>query len=186
MVRRRRIEGDKEVDLAALVDIFSNMLFFLIATVSFLQLKTLNAAVPTLSASAVSTGKSIDITVEIRADGYHLNATGEPADKSVKFTPVNKTIGRKDGRLDSRELTRDLWEIKKLAPDVKNIIISPEPAIVFDEIIQTMDATREMPSILDPKKKVPLFTRPIVTPLANHDPEPAPNAAMPDDPRGVP
>ena len=42
MVRRRKLE-EKEPDLAALVDVLANMLFFLLATVTFLQLKTLNA-----------------------------------------------------------------------------------------------------------------------------------------------
>ena len=60
-MRRKRHE-EKEVDLAALVDILSNMLFFLLTTVSFLQLKTLNASVPALSTGPVSTGRAVDVT----------------------------------------------------------------------------------------------------------------------------
>src|SRR3954470_16029085 len=93
-MRRGKIEGDKEVDLAALVDILGNMLFFLLATVSFLQLKTLNAAVPALSSGPVSTGKAVDVSVEVRPAGFSLKAVGEAADPSKHFTPVSLDIPR--------------------------------------------------------------------------------------------
>jgi biopolymer transport protein ExbD len=169
-MRPRKRHEEKEVDLAALVDIFSNMLFFLLATVSFLQLKTLNAAVPALSTSAVTTGKAVDVTVEIKRDGFVLKATGDAADPNVKFKPVQLDIGRNsDGTLDAKKLTKELWEIKKQAPETKNIMIFPEQGIVFEDIVKTMDASREMPSLIDPNKKVPLFTRPVLSELVTGD-----------------
>jgi biopolymer transport protein ExbD len=171
-MRRRKREEDREVDLAALVDVLANMLFFLLATVTFLQLKTLNAAVPALSTGAVSTGKSVDVSVEIRASGYVVAATGESPNKDSGFRPVNIEIPRKGAELDDAELTKQLWEIKKTAPEVKNIMIFPEQGVVFDEIVRTMDATREMPSMLDPRKKVPLFTRPVLSELVTEDDKP--------------
>src|SRR3954470_16371855 len=93
-MRRGKIEGDKEVDLAALVDILGNMLFFLLATVSFLQLKTLNAAVPALTAGPPSTGKAVDVSVEVKAAGYVLKATGEPQSPNPAWRPVSIEIPR--------------------------------------------------------------------------------------------
>ncbi len=177
MPRRRKIDGDKEVDLAALVDILSNMLFFLLATVSFLQLKTLNTAVPALSTGPVSTGKSVDVSVEVRSTGYVLKATGEAADPNSTFQPVQRDIPRISDAstckaqkavapcLDRKKLTKEAWEIKKQAPETKVVMIFPEQTVPFEEIVQTMDATREMPSIIDPNKKVPLFTRPVLSEL---------------------
>jgi biopolymer transport protein ExbD len=166
MRRGRRHHEDREVDLAALVDVLSNMLFFLLATVTFLQLKTLNAAVPALSKGDVSTGKAVDVSVEIRATGYALKASGDPADKRQAALAVQKDLPRRgDGHLDTKALTRELWDIKKVAPEVKNIMIFPEQGVLFEEIVQTMDASRDMPSILDPKKRVPLFTRPVLSEL---------------------
>jgi biopolymer transport protein ExbD len=165
MLRARTRHEEKEVDLAALVDVLANMLFFLLATVTFLQLKTLNAAVPALTTGEVSTGKAVDVSLEIRAAGYVLKANGEPADRKVPALAISRDVPRKDGKLDTKTLTRELWDIKKVAPEVKNIMIFPEPGILFDEIVLTMDSTREMPSILDPKKRVPLFTRPVLSEL---------------------
>jgi biopolymer transport protein ExbD len=173
MRRSRHRHEDREVDLAALVDVLANMLFFLLATVTFLQLKTLNAAVPALSKGDVSTGKAVDVTVEIRGAGYALKASGEPADKKQAALAIQKELPRKsDGQLDTKSLTRELWDIKKLAPEVKNIMIFPEQGIVFDEIVQTMDASRDMPSLLDPRKRVPLFTRPVLSELVVDDEPP--------------
>lgn len=172
-MRPRKPHEEKEVDLAALVDILSNMLFFLLATVSFLQLKTLNAAVPALSTGAVSTGKAVDVSVEVKSTGFVLKAQGEAADPNVKFKPVQIEIARNgDGSLDAKALTKELWEIKKQAPETKNIMIFPEQGIMFEDIVKTMDASREMPSIVDPKKKVPLFTRPVLSELVTGDEQP--------------
>jgi hypothetical protein len=177
MPRKRKIDGEREVDLAALVDILGNMLFFLLATVSFLQLKTLNASVPALSSGAVSTGKAVDVTVEVKQTGYVLKANGEAADPSTKFHPVQIEIPRiTDGAactavkaqapcLDRKRLTKELWEIKKQTPETKNIMIFPEQGTQFADIVFTMDASREMPSIIDPNKKVSLFSRPVLSEL---------------------
>jgi len=172
MVKRRAHE-EKEVDLAALVDVLSNMLFFLLATVTFLQLKTLNAAVPALSTGPVSTGKAVDVSVEIHPTGFALKASGDPADKSQGSLQVQLDIPRTgDGKLDTKALTAALWDIKKKAPETKNIMIFPEQGTQFEEIVQTMDASREMKSILDSKKKVPLFTRPVLSELVTDDDKP--------------
>ncbi len=171
MVRRRKQEG-REVDLAALVDILANMLFFLLATVTFLQLKTLNAAVPALTTGPVSTDKVVNVSIEIHPAGFTLKASGDAADKGIGAINVSKDITRKgDNHLDSKALTAELWDIKKQTPETKNIMIFPEEGTPFEEIVQTMDASREMPSILDPRKKVPLFTRPVLSELvAGADP----------------
>lgn len=162
MSKRRAIEGEKEVDLAALVDIFSNMLFFLLATVSFLQLKTLNAAVPIASSAAVSTGKGVDVALAITDKGYVVDAhgtgvTGEKVD-------IHQELPRLNGALEPLKLTEVLATVRKVTPlDNKAIIIQAESLIPFQEIVLSMDASRDMPSKINPKTKVPLFTRPVLS-----------------------
>jgi hypothetical protein len=184
--RKRKIEGEKEVDLAALVDILGNMLFFLLATVSFLQLKTLNASVPALSSGPVTTDKVVNVSVEVRTAGYALKAQGDPADPNGKHIDVQLEIPRINDAekckqvkapspcLDVKRLTKELWEVKKAAPETKNIMIFPEQGSPFQDIVMTMDASREMPSILDANKKVPLFTRPVLSELVEKDVVPGP------------
>ncbi len=170
MLKRRRKHEGSELDLAPLVDVLGNMLFFLLATVSFLQLKTLNAALPALSKSADVSTKAVNVSIEITAAGYLLKAEGDPADASAGKVSVQKHIVRApNGALDGKALAKELWEVKKRTPETKNIMIFPEPGILFEDIVKTMDASREMPSIVDPKKKVPLFTRPVLSELVTGD-----------------
>ena len=161
---RRRTMEEPELNLAALIDIFSIMLFFLMTTVTFLTLRTLNAAVPAISKGAVSTTDGVNVSVEIKADGYVLKATGTPEGRSERVN-VDEQIARDQGRLDRKKLTELLWQIKKKAPETKNIMIFPEDGIPFQEVVLTMDASREMPSIVNPKKRVSLFTRPVLSEL---------------------
>lgn len=161
-MRPRKKHEEREVDLAALVDVMANMIFFLMATVTFLTLRTVNATVPAMSSGKVDTGKSVDVSVEVTSAGFVLKATGETQDG--KKVAEEERIARKgDGKLDTRALTKQLWEIKKLAPEQKNIIIIPEDAIAFEDVVAAMDASRDMPSIVDPSKRVPLFPRPVLS-----------------------
>lgn len=168
---RRRKPEEYELNLAALIDIFSTMLFFLMTTVSFLSLKTLNASVPALSKGDVSTDDAVNASVRITDEGYIFQASGQPADSSQKALEVSVTIPKKKGLLDdeatwdAKTLTEECWKVKKVAPEVKNIMIFPEPDVPFNTVVVTMDATREMPSIIDPSKRVPLFTRPVLSEL---------------------
>jgi hypothetical protein len=147
------------------------MLFFLMTTVTFLSLKTLNASVPALSKGDVSTDDGVNVSLNIKPDGYQLQASGQPADASQKALSIDMQIPRVKGimdpqpMLDTTKLTKELWEIKKVAPEVKNIMIFPAPDTPFEEVIASMDASREMPSIINPRKRVPLFTRPVLSEL---------------------
>lgn len=161
-MRVRKKHEEREVDLAALVDIMANMIFFLMATVTFLTLRTVNAAVPAMSSGAVDTGKSVDVTLEVTAAGFVVRASGEAPD-GKPVAEEERIARRGDGRLDGRALTKRLWEIKKIVPEQKNIIIIPEDNIPFEDVIVAMDASRDMPSIVDPRKRVPLFPRPVLS-----------------------
>lgn len=168
---RRRKPEHKELNIAALIDIFSTMLFFLMTTVTFMSLKTLNAAVPALSKGEVSTDDGVNVSVRVTEEGYVFTAGGQPADTSQKALDVTVEIPRTKGVLDDRprwdakKLTEECWKVKKVAPEVKNIMIFPEPDVPFDAVVLTMDATREMPSIIDASKRVPLFSRPVLSEL---------------------
>ena len=167
-MRRSRME-EVELNLAALIDIFSIMLFFLMTTVSFLTLKTLNASVPAAAkkGESVDTKDGVNVSVEIKTEGYVLKASGQPANQSASRLNLDKTIPRAgDGQLQPKKLTEELWEIKKVASEVKAIMIFPEDGMRFQDIIATMDASRDMPSIIDRRKRVQLFPRPVLSELS--------------------
>ena len=168
---RRKLEPEG-LNLNSMIDILSIMLFFLMTTVSFLTLKTLNASVPKVSSGAVSTGNGVDVSVEILKEGYRLKASGQPEDPSQKPLAIDKMIPLRapdvlhqetEPQLDEKALTAALWDIKKVAPEVKVILIFPKDDTPFQSIIRTMDAAREKRSTLDRNKVVPMFTKPVLS-----------------------
>jgi len=167
MIRRKKFEQG-ELNLAPLIDIFANMLFFLMTTVSFLTLKTLNASVPAMAkpGEKVDTLDQVNVSVEVLPEGYVLKASGQPDDKSARRMDLSKSIARKSsGELDTEELTEELWEVKKAASSQKVVMIFPAENIPFQDVIATMDATRDMASLVDPTKRVLLFPRPVLSEL---------------------
>ena len=106
------------------------------------------------------------VSVEITPEGYRLKASGQPQNTNEKRMAIDERIPRKGEDLAAKKLTARLWEIKKKAPEVRTVMIFPEDGTLFQDIILTMDHSREMPSILDKKKTVPLFTRPVLSELA--------------------
>lgn len=167
MMRRKKID-DVELNLAPLIDIFANMLFFLMTTVSFLTLKTLNASVPAMAkpGEKVDTLDQVNVSVEVLPEGFVLKASGQPDDKSARRLELSKTIARRsNGQLDVDELTDELWEVKKVASSQKVVMIFPAANIPFQDVVATMDATRDMASLVDPKKRVLLFPRPVLSEL---------------------
>ena len=118
----------------------------------------------------MSTKDGVNVAVEIREDGFVLTASGSPEDKKEAPLAVNQTIPLlaqpEDGlQHDIDQLSRALWDIKKKAPEVKNIMINPGPGTPFHIVIATMDATRERRSDVDKSRSIPLFTRPVLTEL---------------------
>jgi biopolymer transport protein ExbD len=169
MAIKRRVVEDTELNLAALIDIFSIMLFFLMTTVTFLTLKTLNASVPAAAkkGESVDTKDGVNVSLEIKTEGYVLKASGQPENRGASRLNIDKIIPRdSDGQLKTKKLTEELWEIKKVASEVKAIMLFPEDGTKFQDVISTMDASRDMPSIIDPKKRVQLFPRPVLSELA--------------------
>ena len=98
-----------------------------------------------------------------------IKILGEDQDSAAAAAKALGEIGTAEA---AKALTAELWDIKKKTPETKNIMIFPEQGTPFEEIVQTMDAAREMPSILDAKKKVPLFTRPVLSELVTDDDKP--------------
>lgn len=167
-MKRRKMVATEELNLAPLIDILSNMLFFLMTTVSFLTLKTLNASVPAMAkpGEKVDTLDQVNVSVEVLPEGFVLKASGQPDDKSARRLELSKTIPRRSsGELDAKELTEELWEVKKVASSQKTVMIFPADGILFQDIVATMDATRDMASLVDPTKRVLLFPRPVLSEL---------------------
>lgn len=146
-----------DLNLTALMDILSNILFFLLASFGAAVISVVSASVPVASvdeSDGAKTDDAVTMTVAISASGYRITGSSEtlPDEQLDRLKvslprtsqmPKDPPAGSKLKELDFPKLTEALYRIKKAYPKSESVIIVPEPSILYDEVIQTMDACRE-------------------------------------------
>ncbi len=145
-----------DLNLTALMDILSNLLFFLLASFGAAVISVVSASVPVASSEESDVAKSDDaitMTVAIDGHGYRLSAGSESLPPEA-LEPLKAKIPRTASRpadalpgspneLDFAMLNQALLRVKSAYPKSETVILVPDPAILYDEVVQTMDACRE-------------------------------------------
>lgn len=138
------------------MDILSNILFFLLASFGAAVISVVSASVPVTSideSDGAKTDDAVTMTVAINATGFRVTASSETLSpeqlEGIKLTlprtakPPKDTPKAKLNELDFPKLTEALFRVKRAYPKSESVIIVPEPTILYDEVVQTMDACRE-------------------------------------------
>lgn len=165
--------GSVDLNLTPLMDVMSNILFFLLASVGASVVALLPASVPTRSDSAGSAEPARDqvmVTLQLAPVGFTANLQNEslPA-AELQALRFSLPAGAGPWALPYEALTAKLWEIKKKYPASDTIILLPEPKVPYDVIIRTMDAARGLLPPGSPgregQKNVNLFTKVVISDL---------------------
>jgi biopolymer transport protein ExbD len=135
-----------DLNLAPLMDVLSNVLFFLLAGFGAAIVSVLNASIPTVgdvSAEALEKARhTVTVILRVQDDGYSIQgqSTGlKPKDQESMRVHLPK-IG---DDYDTRSLSSFLYTIKTKYPASDTVIIVPDPTIKYEKIIETMDASRD-------------------------------------------
>lgn len=145
-----------DLNLTALMDILSNLLFFLLASFGAAVISVVSASVPVASTGESDVAKSDDavtMTVNINERGFRVTAGSETLDAEslagmkldiprTKAPPKDAPKGALN-ELDFPKLTEALYRVKSQYPKSESVILVPDPKIKYDEVIHTMDAARE-------------------------------------------
>jgi biopolymer transport protein ExbD len=148
--------GPLELNLTALMDILSNILFFLLASFGAAVISVVSASVPVASTGDSDVAKTTDevnMTVNIKREGFHVTAGSEtidPAELAGMKLDIPRTNHKpKDSpkallnELDFEKLTEQLHRVKTKYPKSETVILVPEPSIQYEEVVGAMDAARE-------------------------------------------
>ncbi len=133
------------LNLTALMDILSNLLFFMLASFGASILMMINATVPVQSSEKsdiASTKKAVTMLVRIKKDGFDVAATGE-AQAPEELAAMRAVITLKGTEHDFAKLTEHLLGAKQKYPESDTVIITPDDGIAYGTMIKTMDAARE-------------------------------------------
>jgi biopolymer transport protein ExbD len=169
---RRRVREEEhtgELNIVPYLDVVVNLvMFMLLSMTGLITLGVLNVSAPKIGGSdAAAAGEKPDrppllLTVAIGRQGFFVAGAGGVLGKDAATPDANRppTIPLKaDGKYDYASLSEQMKKIKDQFPSETAVILSADPDVVYDVLIQTMDACREA-SVKGPDGKVehkPLF-----------------------------
>ncbi len=157
-------------DMTALMDVLSNIIFFLMASFGAAVVAIVPASVPTISDSgdndtAVEETK-VTLTMKVAANGDVGVTVANNQMLPAELTPYAKSFGGKDGRIDTKAISDHLWSIKDKFRESKDVIIVPDDDVTYGQLIDAMDVARERHEVVDGKSVYPqMFPAVVVSSL---------------------
>jgi biopolymer transport protein ExbD len=145
--RNRATAGEQtDVDMVPVMNMFLVLIPFLLMSVSFFHIKAINTSVPVLSQTPKVGDKPISekvtAIVEIEPNGFHVSAISD----SVAYEDLDKwdaRVARKEqAKYPLDRLVAQLTKLKLRYPASDTLIIIPDGSVIYDTIIQAMDAAR--------------------------------------------
>jgi biopolymer transport protein ExbD len=135
--------GDVDLNLAPIIDCFTVLIIFLLASASFLSIGILSAAAA-LPGQGASTEKPPSITLEVELttkNDVKIHVTGK--------TKLDRSIASKSGELDTFTLVKEIEGFQAQWPDTKGLILSAEDEVPYSQIVRVMELTRvKFPALL--------------------------------------
>ena len=166
-----------DLNLTPLMDVMSNILFFLLAGFGAAILSFLAASVPVQSDSdaapdAPRTDK-VTVNLQIAAEGYKLSIANDrlPPDELAKGWSVLQKTAK--GTYDNDALSATLLELKRKYPASDTVMIVPSDATVYEEIVAAMEASKD---VKQAGQRLRLFPKAVIADLVKADTAEAPAA----------
>jgi len=154
-----------ELNLTALMDILSNLLFFLLACFGATIVMGINATVPVQSADkndVAATKQTVTATLSVGAQGFDVTFSGQ-SQSADELEKLHRKFPLKDGELDFAALTAHLLSVKEKYPRSDTMILASESGTKYDAMIKTMDAAREAEVTVSGRSRiVPVFPTVVV------------------------
>ena len=135
-----------DLNLTALMDILSNLLFFLLASFGATILMAINATVPVQSSDSSDVADKKDqVTVNLNLARDHVDiAAAGTAQTEEQLAAYKKTIPSRGGAPDYAAIAQQLLSIKKAYVKSDTVLLTPEAGVNYAQMIGVMDAAREM------------------------------------------
>ncbi len=152
---RRRIREEEhqgELNIVPYLDVVVNLvMFMLLSMTGLITLGVLNVSAPKIGGEAAAGAGAADqpkllLTVAIGRQGFFIAGAGGVLGKEPEKPDATRppTIPlRADGKYDYAALGEQMKKIKEQFPNETAVILSADPEVVYDVLIQTMDACRE-------------------------------------------
>ena len=134
-----------QLNLTALMDILSNLLFFLLAAFGATIVMVINGTVPVQSAEdsdVADMKRAVTVNVSVQKDGFKVAALGT-AFSQEELDAMARQIPLHGSTHDFAKLTLELRDIKQHYPKSDTVILTPDTGVKYEVLVRTMDAARE-------------------------------------------
>jgi biopolymer transport protein ExbD len=135
------------VDLTALMDILSNIIFFLMASFGAAVVAIIPASVPTISeqgdSDVAKERDKVTLTMNVKQTGEVVVSVANNDIELEELAKFSRTFMPVEGKIDTKRLNEYLWTIKQKFPKSKEAVINPDDRVTYSMLIEAMDASRE-------------------------------------------
>ncbi len=129
----RRVRKPTELLLVPMIDIFTVLVTFLLMTAVFSRIAIIELDLPSAASPAVSE-PTFRLEVIVREKGFEL----------TNGSALIASIPKVEGEYDLATLSQLALSLKRDYPDANDASVLMEPGIVYDHLIQVMDAIRSV------------------------------------------
>lgn len=140
-------EEGGELNIVPFLDIITNVLMFVLATVSVTFTATIDTFPPRAGSGArAPTTPTLGLTVLVVPDGFSVKARGGNVAPGCNDTGPGIAIPKRDNDYDYGALKACAAKLKGAAAEFKDemgVTISANPQIPYQVVISTMDAVRK-------------------------------------------
>lgn len=128
---------DFELNLASIIDCFTVLITFMLASASFLSIGILDAGIAAAGATPTAgLPPAVTISVELKKDqSAWVRVTGK--------SHLDKLVNSKDSLVDQAGIGQVLAGVKTQYPDVSAVTLSAENQVEYQSVIRTMDSIRK-------------------------------------------
>jgi biopolymer transport protein ExbD len=149
--------GEVFLNLTPLMDVMSNILFFLLAAFGTSIVAILPATTPIVSSEQTDVEKETDkVTLAVRMTDKGLDIICQNDFMTPnELKPYAAFVALKPNFKEVPEFTAALRRVKEKWPASKTMVLAPDDTVPYQAVIRVMDAAREQR--LSPERKVILF-----------------------------
>ncbi|MCB0366180.1 MAG: biopolymer transporter ExbD [Bdellovibrionaceae bacterium] len=142
MSRSRRDKNlDSEIDLVAFISLLSVCICFLLLTVVWVQVGSLQVKQAVGGQAAEDTKKEPALWTLIKPDGnLELRLENAPSKVARKFG--SQVIKNQDGKPNLESLKESASLLKSELPEINMALVRPESKSAYGDVIQLMDALK--------------------------------------------
>jgi biopolymer transport protein ExbD len=159
------------LNLTPLMDVMSNLLFFLLASFGATMVAIIPNTVPTVSSGEPTPNddkpeESVNVTLRVDGSGITVKCESDTVPRDILNT-LSAKIAKKDGTYDYKGLTTALKAIKEKYRASSNVVVVPDDDLPYETVVKVLDAARDT-RLVDLRNAI-LFPNVVLSGIATHD-----------------